>query len=301
MKVSLLVVVLLSLPLFAQEVIPPAEQPPVEQEQPSATQVIQQLEQPVELERPPDRIVLFIDTLKYQSDTTELASKSEQSQKNLSSSEESSSFVSTSTTIGIKSYHDGLIVGFGLSNNISANSEHNNGGALLVGYELDARWQFGGLLFIDNKDKRKEIKRQLQVDDQTINTTEINETSLSRYALGLWGQCAFSNYWRGRLSAYYATSIQQLLVDNGRQTRNSTEVNRKYLALAITLSSYVQISQRLTFTPQVNLTYALPLSYVQTSRATTGSSGPDVEETLEFDEQHSLSYSLTLAGFRYQL
>ena len=300
MKVSLLVA-LLSSPLFAQEIIPPTGPPTTEQEQPSVSPVIQQLEQPVEFEKPADRIVLFIDTFKYQSDTSELASKSEQNQKNLSRTSESSSFVSTSTTIGIKSYHDGLILGFGLSSGLKANSEVARGGALFVGYELDARWQFGSLLFIDNGDERHKTKRRLQVDDKTIDTVEIEETSFSRYSLGLWGKCAFNNYWRGQLSAYYATSMRQQLVDNEQQSPNKTEITRRYLALTATLGTYVQISQRLTFTPQINLTYSFPLSYVQVSRVSTAGTAPDVEETLDFDEQHSISYSITLAGFRYQL
>lgn len=299
MKISLLVV-LVSSPLIAQEVLPPAEQPVP---QPPAITVTQPSEQPVvefETSEPTDRIVLFIDTFKYQSDTLELASKSERSQQNLSSTSSSSSFVSASTTLGIKSYHDGLILGFGITGNPSASSESADGGALFVGYELDARWQFGGLAFIDNHEDRREVKRRLQVDDQIEHTTEISETSISRYSLGLWSKCAFNNYWRGQLLAYYATSSARQLLDKGQQ-KKQTETSRKYLALTATFGSYVQISQRLTFTPQVNLTYVLPLSYMQTSQTSTSSTAPPVKEKLEFDEQHNISYSLTLAGFRYQL
>lgn len=294
----------LSSPSVAQEVLPSTEPPVVESEsqQPLSTPVGRRFEQPpVELERAPDRIVLFIDTLKYQHDTLELASKSEQRQKNLSRTSEFSSFVSTSTTIGIKSYHNGLILGFGLSSDLNANSESANGGALFIGYELDASWQFGGLLFIDNKEEHHEAKRQLQVDDQIIHVTEINETSISQYSLGLWSKYALNNYWRGQLSAYYATSERHQMVDNGQQTQKKTEIERRYLALTATLGAYVQISQRLTFAPQINITYALPLSYVQIIQTDTSSTAPAVKEKLDFDEQHSFSYSLTLAGFRYQL
>ena len=302
MKIVILVL-LLSSPLVAQEVIQPAEPSPVIETEPQQRSSVDQHPEQLTFDNPtpPDRIVLFIDTFRYQSNTLELAAKSEQSQKNLSSSHESSSFVSASTAIGLKSYHNGLILGFGLSSNIRDNSGSAEAGVLYIGYELDASWQFGSLLFVGNSYDKHEVKRRLQVDGQTDSVTAITEESISRYSLGLWGKYAFNNYWRGQLTTYYATSSKQNLADNGQQARKEIDIKRRYLALTVALGAYVQVSQRLTFTPQLDLTYVLPLSYVQIERDSTALNAPPVEKTLDFDEQHSISYSLTLAGFRYQL
>lgn len=244
-----------------------------------------------------DRLVLFIDALNYRAgsiDAKTTRSNSEGSEMTITTTRETANFTAVNPTIGLKSYHDRLILGFGISPNLGA-GDKGTGGVFFAGYQLTDTWQIGGLLFVDSSEEKNEVKR-----DGDNPASEVNESTLVRYYFGPWAKYTINEYWRAQFSLHYATTDSQQTSSSSQMGSNTyvkTSIIRKHISLNFILGPYIPITSRLTFVPQVSITCSLPLKYTQTQ----GSTISHTEEELDFDEEPSIDYALTLAGFRYEL
>lgn len=244
-----------------------------------------------------DRLIIFIDAFNYKTssiDATTTRNNSEGSETTITTKRETANFTAVNPTIGLKSYHDRLILGFGISPNLGTGS-NSAGGVFFAGYQLTDAWQIGGLLFLDNSEEKNEVKR-----DGDNPASEVNESSLVRYSFGPWAKYGGSKHWRAQMSLHYAMTDSQQTSNSsqmGNDTHIKTSIIRKHIDLNFILGPYVPITSRLTFVPQMSITCSLPLKYTQTQ----GSTISHTEEDLDFDEDLSIDYTLTLAGFRYEL
>ena len=257
-----------------------------------------------------ERYVLFVDALKYRVTThsVEATHHRGKNKTSLNSSSTTTTLRALDATIGLKSYHDRLILGFGISSNLVSSSDAVSGGVLMAGYQLLEGLELGGLLYISNREKTTTTRREDSVDDQLFTSNEDSTTSNRVHSFGPWLKLHAGNYWQALFSAYYTSSRTEQTSDSGQQTAASkdtfnnmtTTVKRSYFALDLIFAPWIPLTERLTFVPQINITCYLPRSYKQTT--TMSSSGGDTlaEDTLEFDEHSSLDYSLVLGGLRYE-
>ncbi len=257
-----------------------------------------------------ERFVLFIDALKYRVTTHSIDATHgrNKNKTSISSSSTTTTLRALDATIGLKSYHDRLILGFGISSNLVSASDAISGGVLMAGYQWLEGLEVGGLLYISNREKTTTTRREDTVDDQLFTSNEESTSSSSVHSLGPWLKLHAGNYWQALFAIYYTSSHTEQKSDSGQQTSDTqdtfnnltTSVERSYFALDLVFGPWIPLTERLTFVPQINITWYLPRAYTQTT--TMSSSGGDnlAEDTLEFDEHSSLDYSLVLGGLRYE-
>ena len=239
-------------------------------------------EQEIEDDRPRERFVLFIDALKYRVtthsvDATQVRDKND---SNLSSSSTTTTLRALDATIG---------------------------GVLMAGYQLLEGLEVGGLLYISNREKTTSTRRENSVDDQLFTSNEGSTNSSSVHSFGPWLKLRAGNYWQALFAIYYTSSHTEQTSDSGQHTRDTqdtfnnltTTVARSYFALDLILGPWIPLTERLTFVPQINVTWYLPRAYTQTTTVSSSAGDTLAEDALEFDEHSSLDYSLTLGGLRY--
>lgn len=266
-------------------------------------------EQEIEDDRPHERFVLFIDALKYRVtthsvDATDVRDKND---SNLSSSSTTTTLRALDATIGLKSYHDRLILGFGISSNLVSSSDATSGGVLMAGYQLLEGVEVGGLLYISNREKTTSTRRENYVDDQLFTSNEGSTNSSSVHSFGPWLKLRAGDYWQALFAIYYTSSRTEQTSDSAQHTSDTqdtfnnltTTVARSYFALDLILGPWIPLTERLTFVPQINVTWYLPRAYTQTTTVSSSAGDTLAEDALEFDEHSSLDYSLTLGGLRY--
>ena len=280
-----------------------------EREEISMQEEIATLHQEIEDNRPHERFVLFIDALKYRVTTHSIDANHvrDKNDSNLSSSSTTTTLRALDATIGLKSYHDRLILGFGISSNLLSSSDATSGGVLMVGYRLLEGLEVGGLLYISNREKTTSTRRENSVDDQLFTTNEGSTNSSSVHSFGPWLKLRAGNYWQALFAIYYTSSHTEQTTDSGQRAHDTqdtfnnltTSVARSYFALDLIFGPWIPLTERLTFVPQINITWHLPRAYTQTTTMSSSDGNTLAEDTLEFDEHSSLDYSLTLGGLRY--
>ncbi len=258
-----------------------------------------------------DRFVLFVDALKYRVTThsTDATHARDKNETSISSSSTTTTLRALDATIGLKSYHDRLILGFGISSNLVSPSDARSGGVLMAGYQLLEGLEIGGLLYISNHEKTTSTRREDSIDEQFFTSNEESSSSSSVHSFGPWLKLRAGNYWQALFAIYYTSSHTEQTSDSGQQTGDSqdtlnnltTTVKRSYFALDLVFGPWIPLTEHLTFVPQINLTWYLPRTYTQTTSMSSSGGSSLAEDTLEFDEHSSLDYSLTLGGLRYEL
>ncbi len=262
-------------------------------------------------EHPHERFVLYIDALKYRFTThnVEATRGRPRNETSFSSSTTTTTMQALDTTVGLKSYHNRLILGFGIASNIVSTSDAVSGGALLVGYQPLPGLEIGGLLYIAGRTKTTSTTREDVVDEQIFDSTEDSTATNSTHSIGPWLKLQAGDHWQAMFSVYYAASRTEQTSDSGQQTNDSqrntvnkltTIVERSYFALDLVFGPWIPLTEHLIFVPQINITCYLPRAYTQ--ETSMSSSGGDTlsEDKLEFDEHSSFSYSLVLGGLRYE-
>lgn len=280
------------------------------QEEISIPEEIAELHHQTKDDQPNERFVLFIDALKYRVTTHNIdaAHGNGKNKTTISSSSTTTTLKALDATIGLKSYHDRLILGFGISSNIVSSSDAVSGGVLMAGYQLLEGLEVGGLLYISNRKKTTSTSRDDSVDGQLFSSNEESTSSNSVHSLGPWLKLHAGNYWQALFAVYYTSSHTEQTSDSGQQTSDAqdafnnltTSVKRNYFALDLVLGPWIPITEHLTFVPQINITWYLPRSYTQTTTMSSSGGNTLAEDTLEFDEHSSLDYSLVLGGLRYE-
>ena len=257
-----------------------------------------------------ERFVLFIDALKYRVTTHNIDAThgSNKNETSISSSSTTTTLRALDATIGLKSYHDRLILGFGISSNLVSSSDAISGGVLMAGYQLLEGLEIGGLFYVSNREKTTSTRREDSIDGKLFTSNEEKTSSNRVHSFGPWLKLHAGNYWQALFAIYYTSSHTEQTSDSGQQTSSSqdtfnkltTSVERSYFALDLVFGPWIPLTEHLTFVPQINITWYLPRSYMQTT--TMSASGGDTlaEDTLEFDEHSSLDYSLVLGGLRYE-
>ena len=260
------------------------------------------------------RLMLYIDTLKYRASTQTIETTHGQgdNQTSITSSSDSSTMRALDASIGIKGYHNNFILGFGIASNLISTSDAISGGVLMAGYQLLEGLEVGGLLYVASRSKETTTSREDAIGgSDTVNsavfaTKEEKVTVNSVYSFGPWLKLQADNYWQAQFAIYYTYSRNEQKSDRGQQSGDrkdsfenlTTIVERSFFALDLTFGPWLPITEQLTFVPQVNITWYLPLAYTQTATMSTGSNSK--EDTLEFNEHSSFDYSFTLGGLRYE-
>ena len=280
------------------------------QEEISLQDDIAALPRATEENKPNERFVLFIDALKYRVTTHSIDATHgrDKNETSISSSSTTTTLRALDATVGLKSYHDRLIIGFGLSGNLVSASDAVSGGVLMAGYQWLEGLEVGGLLYISNREKTTSTRREDTVDAQLFTSTEESTSSSSVHSFGPWLKLHAGNYWQALFAVYYTSSHTQQKSDSGQQTSDTqdtfnnltTSVERSYFALDLIFGPWIPLTQRLTFVPQINITWYLPRAYTQTTSMSSSGGDALAEDTLEFDEHSSLDYSLILGGLRYE-
>ena len=260
------------------------------------------------------RFVLFIDALKYRASTQSIETTHGQgdNQTSIASTSDTATMRALDASIGLKSYHDNFILGFGIASNLVSTSDALSGGVLIAGYQLLEGLEVGGLLYVASRSKETTTSREDAIaGSDTVNSAvfaskEESVTANSVYSFGPWVKLQAGNYWQAQFAVYYTYSYNEQKSDRGQQSGNredtfnnlTTTVKRSFFALDLTFGPWLPITEHLTFVPQVNITWYMPLAYTQTATMSSGSSTN--EETLEFNEHSSFDYALTLGGLRYE-
>ena len=258
-----------------------------------------------------ERFVLYIDALKYRTTTLDVESSrgGDRNETSISSSTTTATLRALDIAVGLQSYHDRLILGFGLSSNIIAAHDASSGGVIMAGYQLFDSLEVGGLLYIASRESETNASREDTVDDQLFINSEVSRTVNSAYAFGPWLKMYLGDYWAAQFVLYYSTSHTEQSADNNQQMEGEIEnsriietaVERSYFALDLVFGPQLPITEHLTFVPQINVTWYLPRNYTRTTTMSANNSGRIVnEKELEFDEQTSFDYALILGGLRYE-
>lgn len=259
---------------------------------------------------PRERFILFIDALQYRSTSLDIEANYDRGkgETSIRSSSTRKRLLALDSTIGLKSYHDRMILGFGISADFSTAASEDRGGVLIGGYQLLEGLEVGGLLYIAAREKKSSTDRDDSIGGPVFTNSEEARNSSSIYSFGPWLKLRTGNYWQAQFTIYYAISqteqtsnSEQQSDDTPRTFRNlTTSIERSYFALDLAFGPRLPITEKLTFVPYINVTWYLPRQHKQTTTLSTSGSSPTSEEVLEFDEHPSLDYTLVLGGLRYE-
>ena len=261
-----------------------------------------------------DRLELLIDALKY--DMYYFSYAADTSSGDTILLEQKSTNLVTVDSIGLKIHRGQFVLGFAISSFFSSGSlSAPESGAVHFGYQLSDKLQIGGLLFIDSssvndyKDSKRSTSKSKEKgdDDKEVSSITSSNSETERnnilFAAGGWLEYRLSSVWYVQFSSYWVstsssqTSMSDLVSPYDTSYGNtSVEIRRQYLRNGLSISPKVAVSESLTYTPRLHISFSAP-NFTHTHTTVID----EESESLVFDKNVRVSLSLALASFQYKL